>query len=60
VTNPALTKYAYDFFLNVWAQTPVVDTTLIQQAFQEAAAKAHTTAPPDVSKYIDATLAANP
>ena len=60
VTDPALAKYAYDFFLNVWARTPVVDTKLIEQAFREAAANAHTTPPPDVTKYIDSTLTDNP
>jgi NitT/TauT family transport system substrate-binding protein len=60
VTNPALAKYAYDFFLNVWAQDPKVDQRLIQQAFQEAAQRANVPPPPDVSKYIDNTLLPNP
>jgi NitT/TauT family transport system substrate-binding protein len=55
-SDASLNKYAYDFFLDVWAKTPQVSTTLIQQAFSEAASKAGKTAPTDVSKYIDNTL----
>lgn len=54
--DASLNKYAYDFFLGVWAKTPQVSTSLIQQAFAEAATKAKKTAPTDVSKYIDNTL----
>jgi NitT/TauT family transport system substrate-binding protein len=57
VQNTDLAAYAYDFFLDVWAQTPMVDEKVIKQAFDEAAANAKTTAPTDISKYIDATLA---
>ncbi|HKN99313.1 MAG TPA: ABC transporter substrate-binding protein [Pseudonocardiaceae bacterium] len=54
--DPALDQYAYQFFLAVWAKTPQVRADLIEQGFQEAAAKAKTTAPKDVSAYIDTTL----
>jgi NitT/TauT family transport system substrate-binding protein len=54
--DTALDQYAYQFFLAVWAKTPQVHTDLIQQGFQEAAVKAKTTAPSDVSAYIDTTL----
>lgn len=57
VAKPDLAKYAYDFFLHVWAQTPAVDTKLVKQAFAEAAQKTNIAAPADVSKYIDNTLA---
>ncbi|TNC29066.1 ABC transporter substrate-binding protein [Amycolatopsis alkalitolerans] len=60
VDSDSLAKYAYDFFVRVWAQTPVVDANLIKQAFTEAAQKAGSTPPADVSKYIDNTLAATP
>ncbi|NNN18868.1 MAG: ABC transporter substrate-binding protein [Acidimicrobiaceae bacterium] len=59
VTDPALAKYAYNFFLNVWTKTPVVKTSLIQDAFTRAAAKAKKTAPADVTQYIDNTFAQN-
>lgn len=54
--DASLDQYAYQFFLSVWAKTPQVQPNLIQQGFQEAAAKANTTAPTDVSQYIDSTL----
>lgn len=54
--DASLDQYAYQFFLSVWAKTPQVQPNLIQQGFQEAAAKANTTAPTDVSQYIDNTL----
>jgi NitT/TauT family transport system substrate-binding protein len=57
VKSQALSDYAYDFFLNVWQQTPAVDPKLIQQAFDEAAKNTHLKAPADVSKYIDNSLA---
>jgi NitT/TauT family transport system substrate-binding protein len=57
VNKDDLAKYAYDFFLKVWAQTPAVDAKLIKQAFDEAAHNAGSTPPADVSKYIDNTLA---
>jgi NitT/TauT family transport system substrate-binding protein len=53
VKSQQLSDYAYDFFLNVWQQTPAVDPKLIQQAFDEAAKNTHLKAPADVSKYID-------
>lgn len=53
VQKPELAKYAYDFFLSVWAPTPEVDQRLIQDAFREAAEMAHTSPPSDVSKYVD-------
>jgi NitT/TauT family transport system substrate-binding protein len=56
VTDPALDEYAYKFFLKVWAKTPQVQEPVIKLAFQYAAQKTHTTAPTDVSKYIDNTL----
>ncbi|HVV21972.1 MAG TPA: ABC transporter substrate-binding protein [Pseudonocardiaceae bacterium] len=58
--DASLDKYAYQFFLNVWAKTPEVDQTLIQQGFQEAAKKTGKTAPSDVSQYIDKTLYTQP
>jgi NitT/TauT family transport system substrate-binding protein len=58
VTDPALAKYAYDFFLNVWAKTPAVQQNIIQQAFDNAAQNAHTAAPGDVAQYIDNGLGA--
>lgn len=54
--DAALDQYAYQFFLAVWAKTPQVNADLIKQGFQEAAIKAKTTAPRDVSAYIDTTL----
>jgi NitT/TauT family transport system substrate-binding protein len=57
VKSTELSDYAYDFFLNVWQQTPAVDPKLIQQAFAEAAKNTHLKAPADVSKYIDSGLA---
>ena len=57
VKSTELADYAYDFFLNVWQQTPAVDPKLIQQAFAEAAKNTHLKAPSDVSKYIDSGLA---
>lgn len=53
ISSPALAKYAYNFFLNVWTKTPTVDPTLIQAAFQRAAAKAKKTPPTSVTQYID-------
>lgn len=54
--NASLDQYAYQFFLQVWQKTPVVNENLIEQGFQEAAAKTKTTAPSNVSQYIDSTL----
>ncbi|HEX5405199.1 MAG TPA: ABC transporter substrate-binding protein [Pseudonocardiaceae bacterium] len=54
--DASLDQYAYQFFLAVWAKTPAVDANLIKQGFQEAAKKTKTTAPTDVSGYIDSTL----
>jgi NitT/TauT family transport system substrate-binding protein len=45
-------KIAYAFFLNVWKDAPTVDSTLIQAAFDRAAAKVHKTAPASVAQYI--------
>ncbi|MBB5896939.1 ABC transporter substrate-binding protein [Kutzneria kofuensis] len=59
VQSTDLASYAYDFFLDVWAKTPAVDEKVIKQAFDEAAANARTTPPPDVSKYIDNSLTAS-
>jgi NitT/TauT family transport system substrate-binding protein len=59
VQSTELAAYAYDFFLDVWAKTPVVDEKVIKQAFDEAAANAKTTAPTDVAKYIDNSFAAS-
>jgi NitT/TauT family transport system substrate-binding protein len=54
--NPASTasgdKIAYNFFLNVWKKDPTVDPSLIQAAFDRAAAKVHKTAPSSVTQYI--------
>lgn len=51
--NRELAAYAYDFFKNVWVTDPSIDKDLIHQAFEEAANRSHTSAPADVSKYID-------
>lgn len=56
ISNPALAKYAYNFFLDVWTTTPVVQAPLIQAAFERAALKAKKTAPTDVTQYIDNTF----
>jgi NitT/TauT family transport system substrate-binding protein len=53
VQSTELASYAYDFFLDVWAKTPVVDEKVIKQAFDEAAENAKTSPPADVAKYID-------
>lgn len=53
VSNPSLAQYAYTFFINVWAQTPAVNESLIAQAFKDAAAKAKVKAPSNVGQYID-------
>jgi NitT/TauT family transport system substrate-binding protein len=53
VESDDLAKYAYQFFLNVWASKPAVDPDLIKAAFTEAAANSKTTPPTDVSQYID-------
>jgi NitT/TauT family transport system substrate-binding protein len=58
VQSTELAAYAYDFFLDVWAKTPVVDEKVIKQAFDEAAENAKTTAPSDIAKYIDNSLTA--
>ncbi len=50
--TPADAKIAYTFFLNVWKQDPSVTPSLIQGAFQRAAAKAKVTPPSSVSQYI--------
>ena len=57
ITNAALAKYAYNFFLNVWTKNPEVKTSLIQAAFNRAALKAKKTAPTDVTQYIDNSFA---
>lgn len=59
VKSPELAKYAYDFFLKVWSQTPQVDEKVIRQAFDEAAQNNHTQAPQDISKYIDNSMLAS-
>ncbi|HEY2694266.1 MAG TPA: ABC transporter substrate-binding protein [Pseudonocardiaceae bacterium] len=53
VSSPSLAQYAYTFFINVWAQTPAVNESLIAQAFKDAAATAKVQAPSNVSQYID-------
>lgn len=53
ISNAALAKYAYNFFLNVWTKTPTVDPSLIQAAFQRAALKAKKTPPTNINQYID-------
>lgn len=45
-------KIAYNFFLHVWKPNPAVEPALIQAAFTRAAAKAHTTAPTNITQYI--------
>ena len=57
ITDPALAKYAYNFFLNVWTKNPQVQTSLIQDAFTRAAAKAKKPVPSDITQYIDNTFA---
>jgi NitT/TauT family transport system substrate-binding protein len=56
VKSPELAKYAYDFFLDVWAKTPVVEEKVIRQAFDEAAQAGKVTAPQDIAKYIDNSM----
>ena len=53
VSSSSLAQYAYTFFINVWAQTPTVNESLIAQAFKDAAATAHVSPPSNVSQYID-------
>ena len=57
VPSDDLATYAYDFFLHVWSTTPAVDPAIIKLGFDEAAQNAKTTAPADVTQYIDNTLA---
>ncbi|TAN20970.1 MAG: ABC transporter substrate-binding protein [Actinomycetota bacterium] len=57
ITDPTLAKYAYNFFLNVWTKNPTVQTSLIQDAFTRAAAKAKKQAPSDITQYIDNSFA---
>ena len=54
--DASLDKYAYQFFLQVWAKTPAINEDLIKQGFAEAAKKSKKTAPSDISQYIDNTL----
>jgi NitT/TauT family transport system substrate-binding protein len=56
INKPDLAKYAYDFFLDVWQQSPEVDEKIVRMAFEEAAEIAKTQPPQDVAKYIDNTL----
>lgn len=53
VHSSSLAQYAYTFFINVWAQTPAVNESLIAQAFKDAAATAKVPAPSNVGQYID-------
>lgn len=55
-TDPALAKYAYDFFNPLWVKTPTVDPALIEQAFAQAAVTADRPAPSDASKYADNSM----
>jgi NitT/TauT family transport system substrate-binding protein len=57
-SDPSLAAYSWNFFNGVWATDPAVPTDVIQDAFKQAAAKAKTTAPPDVTKYIDNSFTA--
>lgn len=53
ISDPALAKQAYDFFLKVWTTDPTVQSPVIKSAFQRAATNAKKTAPSDVTQYID-------
>ncbi|MCE7002061.1 ABC transporter substrate-binding protein [Kibdelosporangium philippinense] len=56
IAKPDLAKYAYDFFLGVWQDSPEVDEKIVRMAFEEAAEIAKTQPPQDVGKYIDNKL----
>jgi NitT/TauT family transport system substrate-binding protein len=51
--DPDLAAYSWEFFNTVWSTDPSVPTDVIQDAFKQAADKAKTTPPADVTKYID-------
>jgi NitT/TauT family transport system substrate-binding protein len=53
-----LAAYSWQFFNTVWATDPAVPTDVIQDAFKQAAAKAKTTPPADITKYIDNSFTA--
>lgn len=55
VSSPTLAKYAYNFFLNVFTKTPLVQAPLVQTAFQTAAAKAGKPVPSNIAQYINNT-----
>lgn len=57
-SDPALAEYSWNFFNEVWATDPSVPADVIQDAFTQAAAKAKTKAPADVTPYIDNSYAA--
>jgi NitT/TauT family transport system substrate-binding protein len=54
--DPALAKYAYDFFNPLWAKVPTVDPALLDAAFKQAATDSHKSAPDDISTYIDNSM----
>jgi NitT/TauT family transport system substrate-binding protein len=56
IAKPDLAKYAYDFFLDVWQESPKVDEKIVRMAFEEAAEIAKTQPPQDIAKYIDNTM----
>jgi NitT/TauT family transport system substrate-binding protein len=56
-SDPALAEYSWQFFNQVWATDPSVPTDVIQDAFTQAAAKAKTKPPADVTRYIDNSYA---
>jgi NitT/TauT family transport system substrate-binding protein len=57
-SDPGLAEYSWNFFNQVWATDPTVPADIIQDAFRQAAAKAKTSAPADVTPYIDNSYAA--
>ncbi|TCK21828.1 ABC transporter substrate-binding protein [Pseudonocardia endophytica] len=48
-----LATYAWDFFRRLMREKPYVDEELLRASFESAADKQDTTAPQDVSKYVD-------
>jgi NitT/TauT family transport system substrate-binding protein len=54
--DPALAKYAYDFFNPLWAKVPTVDPALLDAAFKQAAIDSHKPAPADISTYVDNSM----
>lgn len=55
-----LVAYAFDFFLNVWAQEPLVDEAILREAFELSAEKSgEGEVPADLSPYINNSFVEN-